>query len=260
MTATNAPGIGPGDIQDYKLRHELGHFMGKSWPAGTPVRGYPYPNDPNYLEIITPDDFALTVQEGIDVERYDRCASWGCDNEATDEAPLDAGLGEGARCCDSCRQEYEGALAELAGPPPGEKISDPEGRWAAERGIMLPEPEDLESFRRGEPRDDTSEPSGPDYDSRSSEGGEPEPLPCEDCGGDRGRWESYPGHTRFWADCEVCWGTGIAGGSDEDCQLCGEPPTPERPVRDHALNPRGWRHQTTRCHSDCADNLAADQL
>jgi hypothetical protein len=65
--ATNAPGITPDDMTLYKLTHALGHFMGKRHPAGTLVWGYPYPNDADYVEIITPDGYALTVAPGSDI-------------------------------------------------------------------------------------------------------------------------------------------------------------------------------------------------
>lgn len=65
---TNAPGVTLDDLTEYRLRHDLGHFLGVRHPAGTEVWGYPYPNDRSYVEIITPDGFALTVDERHDLE------------------------------------------------------------------------------------------------------------------------------------------------------------------------------------------------
>ena len=65
---SNAHGVTWDNLKQYRLLHDIGHFMGDRHPKGTVVWGYPYANDRDYLEIITPDKFALTVAEGMDVE------------------------------------------------------------------------------------------------------------------------------------------------------------------------------------------------
>lgn len=56
-------------MAQYRVKvDKLGHFQGKQWPKGTVVSGKPYEQDPEYLEIVTPDGFALTVSEGWEVE------------------------------------------------------------------------------------------------------------------------------------------------------------------------------------------------
>lgn len=50
----------------YELLHATGHFAGRSHPAGTIVPGRRYPRDTRYVEIVTPDGYALTVDDRLD--------------------------------------------------------------------------------------------------------------------------------------------------------------------------------------------------
>ena len=37
----------------------------------------------------------------------------------------------------------------------------------------------------------------------------PAAPPCRACSGERGRFENGPGHTDYWAGCDVCAGSGV---------------------------------------------------